>query len=41
MVSGRKGKRKMNNKQDKSEISGIAKSYGKVLAMLRKRWGDM
>lgn len=29
----------MNNKQDKSEISGIAKRYGKVLAMLRKPLG--
>lgn len=29
----------MNNRQNKSEISGIAKRYGKVLAMLRKPLG--
>ena len=36
MVSDRERKMKMKNKQNKSEISGIAKLYGKTLEKLRK-----
>ena len=39
MVSGQKGKRKMNNKQSKSDISVIVKRYKKVLERLRKPLG--